>query len=142
MKPEEAWPNSGDMKDRKERPGLFGLYTFAGHFKQPRQQGGIFLAGAGRLVHNDDLLVVPGTGYAMGLVGLRHELKIKAGQTVTLPVIFISANADDPAKPQMFDFRSVALALKNQLAGQMGDPPFKMDGAPGLEAVAPAGGQP
>jgi hypothetical protein len=83
----------------------------------------VFLAGTEHRLQSNDRLVVPGTGYAMGLVGLRQELNIKAGKSVTLPVVFIAANADDPAKPAMFDFYSVALALKRQLAEQTGGAP-------------------
>lgn len=131
MKLEHAWPNARDLKGGKEHPGIVGLYSFAGHVKRPRRQGGVYLVGPARPVRKSDRLVIPGTGYARGLVGLRRELVITAGTSVTLPVLFIAANAADPAEPKRFDFYDVATALKSQLAQHAGRLPAPSAGTPG-----------
>jgi hypothetical protein len=97
---------------------MWGLYTIAGHHQRPHQQGGTFLAGTTRLDYHKHLLIIPGTGYAMGLVGIRQPLTLKAGKTENLFVLFLAANADNPKEPVDFDFLAVALALKDQLAAE------------------------
>jgi len=110
-----SWPSSNDMKLHEERPGMWGLYTIAGHHQRPHQQGGTFLASTTRLDFHQHLLVIPGTGYAMGLVGIKQPLTLRAGKTENLFVLFLAANADDPKEPVDFDFLAVALALRDQL---------------------------
>jgi hypothetical protein len=94
---------------------MLGLYTIAGHHQRPHQQGGTFLASTTRLDFHQHLLVIPGTGYAMGLVGIKQPLTLRAGKTENLFVLFLAANADDPKEPVDFDFLAVALALRDQL---------------------------
>ena len=73
-----------------------------------------------RLDFHKHLIIVPGTGYAMGLVGIKQPLTLKAGKIENLFVIFLAANADNPKEPVDFDFLAVALALKDQLDVETG----------------------
>ncbi len=117
----DTWPSSKELKLHKARPGMWGLHTIAGHFKRPHQHSGVFLASATGLPdYNKDFLIVPGTGYAKGLVGIKKPLKLKAGKTEKLFVIFLAANADNPKTPVNFDFLAVAMALKEQLEAETG----------------------
>jgi hypothetical protein len=115
-----SWPSSNDLKLHEERPGMWGLYTIAGHHQRPHQQGGTFLASTTHLDFHKHLLVIPGTGYAMGLVGIKQPLILKAGETENLFVLFLAANVDNPKEPVDFDFLAVALALKDQLDAETG----------------------
>ena len=115
-----TWPSSNDLKLHEERPGMWGLHTIAGHHQRPHQQGGTFLASTTRLDFHKHFLIIPGTGYAMGLVGIKQPLTLKAGKTEDLFVVFLAANADNPKEPVDFDFLAVALALKDQLDAETG----------------------
>jgi hypothetical protein len=66
------------------------------------------------------LLIIPGTDYAKGLVGIKKPLKLKAGEMEGLFVIFLAANVDNPMKPVKFDFLAIAMASKDQLDAEAG----------------------
>jgi hypothetical protein len=87
----------------------------AGHHRRPHRQGGTLLVGTTRLDFHKHLLVIPGTGYAMRLIGIKQPLTLNAGKTEDLLVFFLAANAGNPKEPVDFEFLAVALALKDQL---------------------------
>jgi len=60
-----------------------------------------------------DKLVTPKAGYNFGLVGLRHPLTIKAGQTCSLRLLLIAVERPAEAKPMMLE--TVLESLRDSL---------------------------
>ena len=79
-----VWP-----QEAKARTWYVGYHQATGPAKQPprREEAALFLGERPMRT-----LVVPGAGYNLGLVGMAQGLTIKAGQSLTVPLLVIAIN--------------------------------------------------
>jgi len=79
-----VWP-----QEAKARTWYVGYHQATGPAKQPprREEAALFLGERPMRT-----LVVPGAGYNLGLVGMAQGLTIKAGQSLTVPLLIITIN--------------------------------------------------
>ncbi len=78
----QVWP-----EESKGKSWYAGYHRAVGEYQKPprREEAALLL-----LEGKPQTLVAPNAGYAFGLVGVAQELTLKAGQSLTLPVLLIA----------------------------------------------------
>jgi len=88
-----SWPGNKDVPKGQPHPYYRGFRNAIGPRKKPPvHEDAALLASAGGSPSLTKL-VAPNVGYNAGLVGLELPVRIKAGETVSLPLVLIGANA-------------------------------------------------
>ncbi len=96
----QTWP-----EDAKGQTWYAGYHRATGPAKQPpRHEEAALLVGEGK----PRTLVAPNAGYNFGLVGMAQDLTVKAGQSLTLPLLLISID-----RPEAGPDISLATALES-----------------------------
>jgi len=102
-----TWPEDS----AKVRPAYFGYHRAVAKAKQPatHEDAALILTNA-----KSRKLIVPSAGYNFGLVGLEAPLAVKAGETVTVPLLLIAV--DRPAEGPDIGLASVLESITGDLA--------------------------
>ena len=84
------WP--GKRKD-KSQPYYCGFQTAIGPRREPpvHENAALFVTAKGS--PSLTKLIAPNVGYNTGLVGLRRSVVVKAGETVSLPLVLVAVNS-------------------------------------------------
>ncbi|HET6428171.1 MAG TPA: 5'-nucleotidase C-terminal domain-containing protein [Phycisphaerae bacterium] len=87
------WPDPGRWPKDKPQPYFRGFQDAVGTRGQPpvHEDAALFAVAEGS--PSLAKLVAPSVGFNAGLVGLQRSIPIKAGQTVSVPLVLISVNA-------------------------------------------------
>jgi hypothetical protein len=108
-----SWPGKPKKGESARSPGYFrGFLDGVGPRKKEYQLvlSGVAAAGGAPAC---EPLIIP-SGFNFGLIGLKREITVKADSTLSLPVVFVVANAADPAKPRI-DLAGVMEAIRDAL---------------------------
>jgi pimeloyl-ACP methyl ester carboxylesterase len=109
----QSWPDEGG----KTQPTYYAGYhrTVGGNNQPPvHEDAALFLFADTR--PNATKLVAPSAGYNFGLVGFSTPLSVKAGQTISFPLLFVAVDKpSDGAGPRLAD---VLEGLKAELNGR------------------------
>jgi len=88
-----VWPES--QEKGAAAPWYYGFRTAIGQYKKPTIHENaallLFEGAAPKMAK----LVARNAGYNFGLVGIAHEIRIKAGGAASLPLVFIAADKPD-----------------------------------------------
>jgi hypothetical protein len=102
----QSWP----AEAAKEKGWYFGYHRSVGQYQQPptHQDAALLLVDAA-----PRKLVAPGAGWNFGLVGMEHAPTVKAGQSLPLPLLFVSI--DRPEKGPDINLQAALEAVKAEL---------------------------
>jgi hypothetical protein len=102
----QTWPEDS----AKGKAWYAGYHRAIGQSKQPpRHEEAVLLLGEAK----PRKLVAPNAGFNFGLVGIAQELTVKAGQSLTLPLLLISINRPDSGPD--INLQTALEAVKQQL---------------------------
>jgi hypothetical protein len=102
----QTWPAEG----AKERGWYFGYNRSVGQYQQPPTHQDAALLAVDAAPRK---LVAPGAGWNFGLVGMEHTPTVKAGQSLPLPLLFVSI--DRPEKGPDINLQAALEAVKAEL---------------------------
>lgn len=106
-----TWPEDGAKASAKNRPAYFGYHRAVARAKQPATHENAALVFSEA---KSQKLIVPNAGYNFGLVGLEAPLVVKAGETVTVPLLLIAV--DRPAAGPDISLATVLESIAGDLA--------------------------
>ena len=110
------WP---DDRQGGKRTWYTGLYRSAGPYRKPpvRQDAALFLWPEGQ-ARRLTRLSLKGAGYNFGLVAAYRPIRLPAGKTLTLPLLFLAV--EKPAKVEKLDLAEMLEKIKPDLLASGG----------------------
>ncbi len=106
----QVWPD----EDNKDERGYYaGYHRSVGEYRQPPvHEDAALLLFVGAMPKTAKLMA-PNAGYNFGLAGIKTPLTVRAGQTLTLPLLLIAVDSPRGANVSLAE---ILASLRNELA--------------------------